>query len=559
MHQPQTTKRHSVFYDYEIHPFRRPPEMDGEARQHDVLIVGAGPVGLVLALLLSRAGVASLVVEAEAQVSHGSRAVALTRRSVEILQQAGVEKRFVENGLFWTRGSSFYRGREVFRMSLPDDPDDRFGPILNNAQQHWEEFLVDAVNADPRIELRWQTRFLRLEQDDDTVTAFLDTPEGEYCTRSRWLVATDGGRSEVRRCLGLRMEGASYPGKFVITDFLAPDFGDRTERRCYFDPEWNPGNNVLVHRQPHGVWRFDYRLPEGETAEEALAPETIERRTRQIMEMVGHVVDWKLDWATVYSPNTKTLPEYRHGRVLFAGDAAHLLPIFGIRGANTGLQDAENLGWKLAAVVKGEAGTDLLDSYSLERVAAAREICEEAGKSTRLMDPPSHGYRVMRQALLSLSLENEFCRELLHWRTSRPHDYAHSPLNITDDDDADFEAGIAKGSVARNVRLGDDDYLFDHFAYRRQLLVFHDPRAETPPPDLAGLGSGHGLRILALGAELPGADLHLGRNFEGLAAKYGIAGTGTYLLRPDMHVAGRWQGFPADRIVEALLPRKHAA
>lgn len=551
MHQPDTKKRPSVFYDYEVFPFERPPEMDLHGEPHQIVIVGAGPVGLTTALLLAKSGVPSVVIEAAAQVSEGSRAVAFTRRSVEILQQAGAHEPFVDNGLGWDSGRSYYRGQEVFHMRLPHDDDDRFMPVLNNSQQYWEEYLVDFVGQTDLVDLRWQTRFVSLVEGRDAVTLTLDTPEGEYELKTEWLVASDGGRSEVRRRLGLRMEGESYQGKFVITDFKAPDFDYPTERRCYFDPDWNPGNNVLVHKQPNDIWRFDYRVPDGESDEEALAADTIERRTRMIMEMVGTVADWELDWATVYSPNTKTLPDYRHGRVLLAGDAAHLLPIFGVRGANTGMQDAENLAWKLAQVVTGRSSPELLDTYSDERVTAAREICDEAGKSTRLMDPPTRGHRVMRSVILSLSLSHEFCREMLHWRTSRPHEYTDSTLNARDDDHAEFVGGVPVGAVARNVRLGHDDYLFDRFRFGWHLLLFGPDATEA---DVATLRHRSHVRVIAVGAATHGADVQLTQRSDAVAAKFGVDGNAMVLLRPDMHVCGRWKGFDMSRVDSALSP-----
>ena len=205
----------------------------------------------------------------------------------------------------------------------------------------------------------------------------------------------------MRKLLGLRMEGRSYPGNFVIADIKAK-IDLPTERLCYFDPAWNPGNNVLVHRQPDDLWRIDFRLPDDETPEQALEPATLSRRIDAVLGMIGRKDRWQLDWATVYSANTLTLPEFVHGRVLFTGDAAHLLPIFGVRGCNTGLQDCNDMAWKLAFVIKGWSRPALLDTYSSERVQAAREICEEGGKSTRFMTPPTAGARLMRDAVLSL-------------------------------------------------------------------------------------------------------------------------------------------------------------
>jgi 3-(3-hydroxy-phenyl)propionate hydroxylase len=555
MHRPDVTPRSSVFFRYEVHPFKRPPALHGRTERHRVVIVGAGPVGMLTALALARLGVPSMIVESEAQISHGSRAIVLTRKSVEILQQLDLAQPFLEKGLAWQYGRSFYRGREVYRMVMPHDADDRFLPGLNIQQQYIEQYLLDAIAANPLIELHWQTACTGLTQEADGVTVQLDTPEGPYALPAEWCVAADGGRSTVRRALGLQLEGAAYRGNFVIADILAP-IDLPTERLCFFDPEWNPGNNVLVHRQPDHLWRLDFRLPDDETAEQALEPARLARRIEATLRMIGQPVRWQLDWATVYSASTRTLPDYRVGRVLFAGDAAHLLPIFGVRGANTGFQDADNLGWKLAAVVNGWAGAGLLDSYSLERVTAAREICAEGGRSTRFMTPPTPGFRLMRDAALSFSLSEDFAKDFMHWRTSRPHAYAHSPVSARDDDDGRFTAGFADGEPARNVRLADGDFLFDHLRYGFHILLFPSGErlaaAERAVLSLGRGSEGVPLDSLVIGAqhEIRGACLAdaAGR----AAARYGAAGGAVYLLRPDLHVCGRWRAADAARVSGAL-------
>jgi 3-(3-hydroxy-phenyl)propionate hydroxylase len=275
--------------------------------------------------------------------------------------------------------------------------------------------------------------------------------------------------------------------------------------------------------------------------------------------MIGHAgVPWEMDWSSVYSARALTLPDYVHGRVLFTGDAAHLLPIFGVRGANTGFQDAQALGWRLALVAKGQSPTTLLNNYSTERVDAAREIIDEASKSTRFMTPPTRGFRLLRDAVLSLSLTQPFVGPLYHWRTSRPHEYHHSALNAVDNDNALFSAGPALGAPPRNVKLAPDDYLLDHLDHGFTLL-YACPDGTLPAALHTAINDaracGLPMRVLAVGCTTPitGADVTLPDPSGALRLHYGLHQPGAaYLLRPDQHVCARWLRLSADQLRSAL-------
>ncbi|RYY66172.1 MAG: monooxygenase, partial [Comamonadaceae bacterium] len=381
----------------------------------------------------------------------------------------------------------------------------------NLQQQYLEEALLDACKAQPLVELRWGNKLLGLRQDDTKASLEIDTPAGPYMLEADWVVAADGGRSTVRSQLGLQMEGSSYEGQFVIADIRIA-LPLPTERMAWFDPPWNPGNTILMHREPFGIWRVDYQLPPGETPDEALRPESLKARIDAQLAMIGHAgAPWEMDWCSVYSARTLTLPSYVHGRTLFAGDAAHLLPIFGVRGANTAFQDAQSLGWHLGLVASGRAPASLLANYSAERVAAAREIIDEAGKSTRFMAPPSRGFQLLRDAVLSLSLTQAFVRPLYHWRTSRPHEYTHSALNSPGDDDALFTAGPAHGAPPPDVRLAPDDHLLDRLGHGFTLLLgVASDRVPQALQEVAAAVRARGvpLKVLAVGHDGPvqGAD-----------------------------------------------------
>ena len=557
MHHPESQPRPSIYYRYQVFDPWRPSVHGAQPRQR-VVIVGAGPAGMVTALELARHGVASVVLNTERQFSQGSRAIVFTRRSLEILQQVGVADRMMATGLPWRFGNSWYRGQRCFRMEAAHDEDDRFFPMLNLQQQYLEQYLYEACAAQSLIDLRWGNKVVQARQQPDHVQITIDTPEGEYLLEADWLVAADGGRSPIREAQGLRMEGASYEGLFVIAD-IRIDLPLPTERQAYFDPEWNPGNTILMHREPYGIWRIDYQLPEGETPEEALRPTSLQARIDAQLEMIGFGgTPWEMDWSSVYSARTLTLPDYVHGRILFVGDAAHLLPIFGVRGANTAFQDAQSLGWHLAYTVKGVGTPGLLANYSAERVAAAREIIDEAGKSTRFMAPPSHGFTLLRDAVLSLSLSHAFVRPLYHWRTSRPHEYTTSQLNSPGDDNALFTTGPAHGAPPLNVRLGANDFLLDHLGGAFDLLYFSQGTAL--PQELQDIVEatrtrGGALRVTAIGAAQPvaGCDLTLADSDGRLRRRYGVQADGAaYLLRPDQHVCARWLTLDASRLQAAL-------
>src|SRR5690606_436400 len=231
MHQPLRQPRASLYHPYTVYAPYHPGA--GQDATVPVTIVGGGPIGLVSALILARHGIRSNVLISECQVTEGSRAIVFTKRSMEILDFAGVATRIMTKALPWTSGNSYYKGERVFRMETPVDDHDRFAP-LNNLQQNWlETYLVEAAQAQPLIRLCWGNRLTSFAQDPSGVALVVDTPDGEYTCRTNWLVAADGARSTVRQQLGLALEGDSYEGRFVIVD-IRIDLDLPTERLAFF-------------------------------------------------------------------------------------------------------------------------------------------------------------------------------------------------------------------------------------------------------------------------------------------------------------------------------------
>lgn len=511
--------------------------MDGSARRHVVVVVGAGPVGLSAALELARHGVAVVVVDDKDTLNAGSRAICIARHSLEGLQQLGLDRRFVAKALGWTHGTSYFRGQPVFRLEMPHSSDERFAPMQNLQQQYIEQYLIEHAQAQSRIELRWHSRVVDVQTDEQGVVVRVATPTGEYSLQADYLLAADGARSVVRQALGLKLKGAAHEGRYVIVDIkLRSDYP--TERRAFFDCPGQAGATVLVHRQPDDIWRIDYQLDQDEDEQSAVAEANIRARVAAIVTMLGETAPWQLEWWSVYKAYTLCLDDYRHGRVLFCGDAAHLVPIFGVRGLNSGLADAMNIGWKLAYVVGGLAPPRLLDSYSPERRGATLDIFEQATKSTRFMSPPTRGHRLLRDAALALSLKYDFARRLLDPRQSQPYTYAGSPLSSDEQDH--FVAGPASGAPLRNHRCGDGTFLLDHLGPGFTLLYF-SADGEVPADvraHCAALAVGDELARLVVITRRGEATLidDDGRLF----AAYGAAPATCYLVRPDRHVCGRW-------------------
>ncbi|QGZ64410.1 FAD-dependent oxidoreductase [Paraburkholderia acidisoli] len=565
--------------DFKPYPFEakhypaRVPELDHgrEKQRHAVTIVGGGPVGLAIALGLAKHGVRSVLIEADDSVCYGSRAICISRRSLEIIERLGALDGFLAKGLPWTGGRSFYRDDEVLHFTMPQDENQKLPPMVNLAQYHIEQFLLDAAerHAD-LIDIRWGTKVTAVQQDAHGATLTLTTPAGDYVAHTDWLVAADGGRSTVREALGLKLTGTSYEGRYVIVDILL-DSARPTERLAYFDPASNPGSTVLVHKQPDNVWRIDYQLRDGEDAEAAIQPENVVPRVQSLLDMMGETAPWSPVWITIYKANALTLERYRHGRVLFAGDAAHLVPIFGVRGANSGIDDADNLAWKLAFVVQGRAGEALLDSYSDERVHAAHENLSYGTKSTEFMAPPSFAFELMRTAVLSLAREHPAVRSLINPRQTSAIAYTQSPLNAASDA---LAAGPAPGATLPECPLtivdregARDGHLTDFVGPCFTALYFVDDAAQPgvgaaiaaletafadgamAPAPLPVSSRVSSVSIVPV-ARRPPADVARRYGWDSTGRLFAMVGAqpGTlYLVRPDGHVLGRWQGdAPAD-------------
>ena len=410
-----------------------------------VIVVGAGPVGMVSALLLARHGVPTLVLESQRErTATGSRSICVQRDVLDILERVGLGATVADVGVTWLRGRTYFREHQVLEITFPPVADSAFPPWVNTPQSIVELLAEQRIAGEPLIDLRRGCEVVGVRQDDGGVT--VSTVEDDV--RGSHVVAADGPHSVVRRLLGLTFEGESFPDKFLIADIRA-DFGfSLPERRFYFDPPWNPGRQVLLHPQPDGVYRIDWQVPEEFDLDAERANGGLDKRIRAV---VGDV-DYDIVWVSAYRFHQRQVPRMRVGRILLAGDSAHVMSPFGARGLNSGISDADNLAWKIALDRAGEAGPVLLDSYDLERGAAATENIRITGDTMRFLVPRTDADREHRTDVLTRAInEPEARADIDSGKLAEPYWYLDSPLTTTDDSVPQRfprEPGVARPPVA---------------------------------------------------------------------------------------------------------------
>lgn len=436
----------------------------------NVVLAGAGPVGLVLAIELARRGLKPILLDPKREIAWSSRAVCVSRRSQEIFRRIGITERFFDKALPWNSGKTFHRDKLVFRLEMPYSHTDRFAPFVNIQQFYTEQFLLETLESlgTDAVEVRWGHAIESVKQDANGGTATINGPEGRYDLAFDWLVAADGARSPVRASLGHKLHGTSYEGRYLIADIRVEGAVWPVERHVWFDPVSNAGSTVIVHVQPDGIWRIDIQidpsLDDATVLDDAFLQPLIALHISTVM---GINSPFKVIWRSVYRALALSMDSYRDQRVFFAGDAAHLAPIFGVRGLNSGIDDAHNLAWKLAMVVTGRADSQLLDSYTQERRAATLENLGNAIKSTWFMSPPSSRFRVLRDAVLHLAETQRWARELINPRQSSAHVYKDSSVITYDGSQGPTEPG----AVVPSAKLPDGRFLHDLLATDRLTLL----------------------------------------------------------------------------------------
>ena len=390
-------------YHKTVFAYRRCADQDAARPvRYPVVVVGAGPVGLSLAIDLAQHGVAVILLDNDDRLSTGSRAICFAKRTLEVFDRLGCGDRMVDKGVSWSVGKVFLQDELVYRFDLlPEAGHER--PAFINLQQYYVEgFMAERAQELPLIDLRWKSAVTELVQHDDHVELTVETPDGNYTLEAMYVAACDGSRSTMRRLCGQESHGQTFRDRFLIADVkMKADFP--AERWFWFDPPFHPNQSVLLHKQPDDVWRIDFQLGWDADPEFEKRPENILPRVRGLLAhtaMKG--AEFELEWASVYTFSCMRMHRFRHGRVFFAGDSAHGVSPFGARGANSGVQDSENLAWKLAYVLHGKAASEILGSYDTERIEAADENILNSTRSTDFITPKSDISRLFRDSTLLL-------------------------------------------------------------------------------------------------------------------------------------------------------------
>ena len=515
-----------------LYPYAPVPDQSRTAH-HPVIIIGAGPVGVATGLDLAQKGTPALILDDHEGVGQGSRAICFAKRTLEIADRLGPGQAMRDKGVVWNTGRVFHGESEVFNFNLLPESGHRNPAFINLQQPYFEAFLVEqlrtAQSQNKPVEIRGRNVVTALTQDAEKVTLTIDTPDGPYQATADYVVAADGARSPTRDMMGLSFDGRVFEDNFLIADVkMTAPFP--TERWFWFEPPLSAQpQSALLHKQPDDVWRIDFQLGWDIDRKAELSEDKIRHR---IDEFLPAGTQYDLVWTSIYTFQCRRMEAFRHARVLFAGDSAHQVSPFGARGANSGIQDADNLAWKLDLVLKGKAPDTLLDTYHEERAFGADENILNSTRATDFLTPKSEISKIFRNAVLTLARTQPFARPLVNsGRLSVPCTYAG--LSLAGEDALDGPARTAPGAPCPDAPV-DDGFLLDHLPGTFTLLALN-----TTAPPLTHALPIHTVTLTDLSPDL--RDRYLGD-----------APSALYLIRPDQHVAARWPSATTAQITAAL-------
>lgn len=534
-----------------------PPDLGAAAvRRYPVVIVGAGLSGLALACDLAERGVAAVVLDDDNTVGvrgASSRGIVYAQKTLEIMDRMGIYERIRDKGVVWSVGKTLAGREVVYEFDASNASDSRQPPFINLQQFYLEWFMVDRILEFGRTDLRWKSAVVGFEPLADGARIEVETPAGRYFLEADWVCDCSGVNSFVRDSLRLDTHQARGIDRWCISDVRFKE-ALPIERWTWVEAPFNDNRAVWQHLMADDVWRLDFQMGPETDIEYVSKPEVAAERVRR---QLGEDVEFELVWVGPYSYRAQLIDNFRVGRTLFLGDSAHAMSPFGARGGNSGIQDADNLGWKLALVLAGRAPEALIDSYTAERRPAAQFNIMTTRRTARFLQPESPAEKLLRDAAISLAKEYTFARSLCNTgRLSNSFIYGKPPTSLAQKHKV---RGVAVGEAVQNVPVGLPDgrrgTLVDLFRNGPAFVglwsgvkphlaaqVIRLANREAPLLRMLELGTGSlGLSVLAD---------HAGKLGEVLGAQ---AGKPTFwLLRPDMHLAARIENPDAAKVKRAL-------
>lgn len=543
-------------YQLPEYPFVPPPEL-GEARtrRHPIVIVGGGITGLTLACSLAKLGTPAILLDEDNTVGvkgASSRGICYTQKSLEIFQRLGIYDRIAAKGIQWSVGRTFAGHDEVYSFDLRQQGGYNLSqqpPFINIQQFYIEDFLVERIAELGHVELRWQNRLVAFEQNGAFATLTIETPAGKYTIEADHVIDATGSHSPLRQWLNVPFTSKRGDDRWCIADVR---FTKRppTERHTWVEAPFNENRAVWQHLMADDVWRIDYQMaPDSDPAHVSREEVVRERLARQF----GPDTEVEIVWVGPYAYRSECVHRMREGRVFFMGDSAKVVSPFGARGGNTGVADADNLAWKLAAVQRGRAHIALLDSYDDERLEAAQQNVLVTNRTARFLRPADGVERLFRKAAIGLAKTHPFARTLMNTgRMAVANPYSRSRA-------CSYGDGSAAGQSVQNVALrwanGSAGCVNDllNWAGGDLLLLAFGPLARADLQRLKVLAGGAPLRAVQVptGRDRAQATEHV-RDPDGhLRAACQRSGPGWALVRPDGYLAATGAAIDG-RLVAAL-------
>jgi 3-(3-hydroxy-phenyl)propionate hydroxylase len=418
------------------YPFSPPPELsEGQSNVHPVVIVGAGLAGLTAACDFALRGIPAVVIDEDDTVGvkgASSRGICYAQKSLEIFQRLGIYERIKAKGVQWSVGKTLAGDDIIYEFDLATQASHNASeqpPFINLQQFYLEWFLVDRIQELGVSTIRWQSRVKAITHTDGYALLEVETPQGPYTLKAQWVIDASGLRSPIREASGLKLEQALGIDRWCISDVKFKD-KKPIERWTWIEAPFNDNRAVWQHLMADDVWRLDYQMEADADPEAVSHPDVV---TDRLKRHLGDDVEFELVWVGPYAYKSHLLERFHDKRVFFVGDCAHVMSPFGARGGNSAIQDADNLVWKLAMVLEGNAQPSILDSYSDERRDGAQTNIQITNRTTRFLSPKTQAEKLTRNAVIELAKTYPFARTLVNTgRLSTANTYTVKPLVMAD-------------------------------------------------------------------------------------------------------------------------------